>query len=1054
LDADPESALEPIHTSRVIPDYGRGCTDGAAANYDPVVALSDGSCVYDCGTLTNNARGADAVCYAHKNENGLTGWGPPWLTTAATLVVQGLLLSFTNNSLVRHGRRSITSPSASYLFHGNADDAVGNKHGIVIGNAILVPDRFGDAESAFQFGATADYITVASPFADKLSDFTIFVWLKPSDLGDDGDLHGFLHNGNMDEGRNQLGPTMYVGKNVDALQMANLCRDCVAKTKSCGGCVTANLCRPGICEFWICDGGTNDCDWKSAGNTTESPLIYTATSMADGTRQQGVADDFFEKNAYVLVVWVSRGNFWTFYKNGAPVSGHAGLGRLQHQPELEIGRANENYFSGTIDDVAFYQHALSDDDVGALYAAEQPSPNVQLSQFDARPELNNQSVTLRHVRTEGNEAFGGGGKELGATLSLMASTASLESVELVGNTQRGFGAGAIYSAGSNTTAIFSLFEQNLNSGVGAGVIAASSASRVVVSHSQFRGNAVAYQMGLGVPVRNAAPRLQPRASCIEVDASDLAAHHSVFERNFGGDVILATGVSSVNLTHTIFKQNEGGMYTHPYKTCTDKVHNEATQTTCAKPYRHMPSPETGPAIIKQWETWKVFWEGSVYKGGTIALWEGSVANIVSCSMQNNAVSSAAGGIFVSGVGSVATLDHVDLRGNDAACDSAAAGAIFAENHSHVYGTHCVLAENTAAASVAAGAIYAGVHTKVTLTDSQFHANYAKETPGSIFGAGALLADRASVSLTRTTLVDNYRADGGTLTAANYADALYVMHQEKIFIGESTFEPLDPGTKTVAINPQIFSGIIQGSCQQYPCAQGSLCTYKNFSLSCSPCPDGTHSSDGIFCELCPPGSGPNSDQTYCEPCSGSNMYSPFGNCLECLGQHVVSADRKRCAACPLGLGPANEQRTHCSTCEGNTVSKLGVCEPCPAGKVGDGDGISCSDCPPNAEPSAVALMCRCQEGYYNSSFGMVQCQPSSMPAPQDGFMCQPCGPCLDCQTSLSTFTRALVQPGYKLGVAATRTYRGVEIGNVNSNKVFHKCSHGQSITHFPRNALAP
>ena len=124
----------------------------------------------------------------------------------------------------------------------------------------------------------------------------------------------------------------------------------------------------------------------------------------------------------------------------------------------------------------------------------------------------------------------------------------------------------------------------------------------------------------------------------------------------------------------------------------------------------------------------------------------------------------------------------------------------------------------------------------------------------------------------------------------------------------------------------------------------------------------------------------------------------------------------------------------------------------AGKVGDGDGISCSDCPPNAAPSAVPLACRCQEGHYNSSFGLVQCKPSPMPAPQNGFVCQPCGACLDCEASLSTFARALVQPGYKLGVAATRTYRGVERGNLHVNKVFHKCSHGAS-ARLPRTTSA-
>jgi hypothetical protein len=65
----------------------------------------------------------------------------------------------------------------------------------------------------------------------------------------------------------------------------------------------------------------------------------------------------------------------------------------------------------------------------------------------------------------------------------------------------------------------------------------------------------------------------------------------------------------------------------------------------------------------------------------------------------------------------------------------------------------------------------------------------------------------------------------------------------------------------------------------------------------------------------------------------------------------------------------------------------------------------------------------------------------MPSPQGGSACQPCGACLDCEASLSTFTRALVEPGFKLGPTATKAYRGVEQGNLHVDKVFHACSHG-------------
>jgi hypothetical protein len=131
-------------------------------------------------------------------------------------------------------------------------------------------------------------------------------------------------------------------------------------------------------------------------------------------------------------------------------------------------------------------------------------------------------------------------------------------------------------------------------------------------------------------------------------------------------------------------------------------------------------------------------------------------------------------------------------------------------------------------------------------------------------------------------------------------------------------------------------ITQGSCQQHPCARGSKCTYANLSSTCQPCQENTYSDGGITCELCPPGLHPSLDQAHCEPCGGlenPRAYSPFGVCLDCHGENVVSEDRARyvqshakllahshtllifhfdllhsCLPCPLGLGPANAKYT--------------------------------------------------------------------------------------------------------------------------------------------------
>ncbi|MBL7987062.1 MAG: hypothetical protein JNJ94_03260, partial [Chlorobi bacterium] len=56
---------------------------------------------------------------------------------------------------------SVGQPMAAfYPFSGNANDASGNgHHGTVNGGATLVPDRFGNAQSAYYFDGVNDYIS-------------------------------------------------------------------------------------------------------------------------------------------------------------------------------------------------------------------------------------------------------------------------------------------------------------------------------------------------------------------------------------------------------------------------------------------------------------------------------------------------------------------------------------------------------------------------------------------------------------------------------------------------------------------------------------------------------------------------------------------------------------------------------------------------------------------------------------------------------------------------------------------------------------------------------
>ena len=136
----------------------------------------------------------------------------------------------------------------------------------------------------------------------------------------------------------------------------------------------------------------------------------------------------------------------------------------------------------------------------AVYEISMPQSNEfdrsSMAQFEMRPQLHNQSLSLRHVWVEEHTVFGGGGTDLGAAISLTGSTCVVEAVDFVDNVQKGVGAGVIFAAASNVTVSFAHFEQNRNLGLGAGVLMASAGSRVAFSHAQFLGNVADNQMGL------------------------------------------------------------------------------------------------------------------------------------------------------------------------------------------------------------------------------------------------------------------------------------------------------------------------------------------------------------------------------------------------------------------------------------------------------------------------------------------------------------------------------------------------------------------------------
>eukprot|EP01046_Picozoa_sp_COSAG06_P023440 COSAG06_NODE_1862_length_8199_cov_7.440741_2_plen_2345_part_00 len=280
-------------------------------------------------------------------------------------------------------------------------------------------------------------------------------------------------------------------------------------------------------------------------------------------------------------------------------------------------------------------------------------------------------------------------------------------------------------------------------------------------------------------------------------------------------------------------------------------------------------------------------------GGAI-LMSGGELSVTGSSFVGNTADSQGGAIYVEG--GALSVTGSSFVGNTA---FEWGGAIYMDG-GELSVTGSSFVENTA---VEGGAILVDGGA-LSVTGSSFVGNTADSE------GGAILVDGGALSVTGSSFVDNTAGvEGHHILATGTADRVYIYN--------SSYDPLIHASVSVAI----LSG-----CEEHPCdssngfVTGLGCTYRNFSLSCEPCPTSLYSPKGISCTSCAPGSGPSNDQSSCEPCQGSE-YSPSGTCMQCSEPNVVNAARTECTKCDPGQG-SNADRTACVCAEGYYDSWFG------------------------------------------------------------------------------------------------------------------------------------
>ena len=233
-------------------------------------------------------------------------------TLIAMLFTTGFTFANITNGLV-----------AYYPFNGNANDESGNGNNGTVNGATLVEDRFGNANSAYSFDGTNDYINIPQNtlFNFNTNSFTLLCWIKT-----DG----------------QTNTASIIGK--------------------------------------FCETGGWDPRWRVF--MRENGEIGFHWSNAESKDRAIETTETFNDNKYHLVTVVINRDILTNYpyiyvdgkikevtKSGSSTSIDAIIGSLDNNEPIKIGQDNvyDMPFKGIIDDVRIYNRVLTQTEIQDFY---------------------------------------------------------------------------------------------------------------------------------------------------------------------------------------------------------------------------------------------------------------------------------------------------------------------------------------------------------------------------------------------------------------------------------------------------------------------------------------------------------------------------------------------------------------------------------------------------------------------------------------------------------------------------------------------------------------
>jgi hypothetical protein len=238
------------------------------------------------------------------------------------------------------GAQTIAAPSdglvAYYSFSGNALDTSGNGHDGTVNGAVLTSDRFGNANSAYLFDGTDDYISAPYSSAFQTSTFTLAAWVRVDTTLTSGNAVGIVVGRGEDFTSDHAWAMLGVGTPGSTWQA------------STGVTYETN--------------SDNDLTYLSGTAPQAGTWAHIAVTRSDG------GDIVMYQNGGVIASWSATPDVTTMCEQDLTIGARWSSSSISGPYSLV------NFWGGALDEIAVYDRALSGAEVQDLATAPAPIP--------------------------------------------------------------------------------------------------------------------------------------------------------------------------------------------------------------------------------------------------------------------------------------------------------------------------------------------------------------------------------------------------------------------------------------------------------------------------------------------------------------------------------------------------------------------------------------------------------------------------------------------------------------------------------------------------------